>query len=192
TSSGSTSTGDEPKPLPRYPSSWCATSRSSARSRRSWQAWPPGSRRPSPRCCSRRTSRPCAPSRRRPACSAERRLPSCAAGQEPGRASAEDPYARSMNEAHDRAPQGVPRPLTIREREALIALIARGTPSDGAEISADDRKRWLEQVPSTHAGARCRCGTCPSIDLTDEAGTTADGDDRVVLEASAEGALLLL
>ena len=97
-----------------------------------------------------------------------------------------------MNEAHDRAPPGVPRPLTTREREALIALVERGKPSDGAEITADDRKRWLEQVPSTHAGARCRCGTCPSIDLTDEAGTTADGDDRVVLEASAEGAMLLL
>jgi len=86
----------------------------------------------------------------------------------------------------------VPRPLTTREREALIALIERGKPSDGTEISADDRKRWLEQVPSTHSGARCRCGTCPSIDLTDEAGTTADGDDRVVLEGSAEGAMLLL
>ncbi len=97
-----------------------------------------------------------------------------------------------MSKARDRAPQRVPRPLTTREREALIALVGRGTPSDGAEITADDRKRWLAQVPSTHAGARCRCGTCPSIELTDEAGTTADSDDRVVLEASAEGAMLLL
>ena len=97
-----------------------------------------------------------------------------------------------MNEAHDQAPPGVPRPLTTREREALIALVEQGTPSGGTEITADDRKRWLAQVPSTHAGARCRCGICPSIDLTDEAGTTADSDDRVVLEASAEGAMLLL
>lgn len=97
-----------------------------------------------------------------------------------------------MADARDRSPRVAPRPLTVRERETLVALAERGTPSDGAAVTAEDRRRWLAQVPSVRAGARCRCGTCPSIVLTDEAGTTPDGGDRVVLEASAAGALLLL
>ncbi|WP_369070166.1 hypothetical protein [Kineococcus terrestris] len=87
-----------------------------------------------------------------------------------------------------------PRPLTARERGALTALLERGTSVDDERtVTGEDRARWLAQVPGTFAGRRCGCGSCPSVELTDAAGRTpAAGDGRVVLEASAPGALLLL
>ncbi|WP_432547994.1 hypothetical protein [Kineococcus sp. SYSU DK004] len=92
------------------------------------------------------------------------------------------------------SPPPPPRPLTDRERGALTALLERGTGSAGGRpVTAEDRARWSAQVPGTLAGRRCGCGTCPSVELTDAAGRTpASGDGRVVLEASAPGALLLL
>jgi hypothetical protein len=84
-----------------------------------------------------------------------------------------------------------PRPLTPRERGVLVALIERGTPAE--PVTDADRARWLEQVPSTLAGRACDCGTSPSIELTDATGRNArPTDGRVVLEASAPDALLLL
>lgn len=90
--------------------------------------------------------------------------------------------------------EAVPRPLTSREQAALVALITRGVSADGdVVVTGEDRDRWLQQVPDTRAGDRCNCGTCPSIELTDRSGTTpGEWDRRVVLEAGAAGALLLL
>ncbi|MEJ5913169.1 hypothetical protein [Pseudokineococcus sp. 1T1Z-3] len=88
----------------------------------------------------------------------------------------------------------VPRSLTPREEAVLVEMITRGRhQDDDVVVTAADRSRWLAQVPGTRAGARCGCGSCPSIELTDAAGETPDmQDDRVVLEAGATGALLLL
>lgn len=100
-----------------------------------------------------------------------------------------------MNEARrpqDHAQQQGPRALTSRERDVMVALIRGASPDEGVAVSPEDRRRWLAQVPTTRAGARCRCGTCPSIDLTDEEGTMPADGARVVLGASAEGALVLL
>ncbi|WP_298804125.1 hypothetical protein [uncultured Pseudokineococcus sp.] len=67
------------------------------------------------------------------------------------------------------------------------------TMDDDIAVSDADRSRWLTQVPHTRAGRPCGCGTCPSIGLTDADGSTPElMDDRVVLQASATGALLLL
>jgi len=87
-----------------------------------------------------------------------------------------------------------PRPLTPREKAVLIAMIERGvTMDDDTPVSDADRSRWLAQVAHTRAGRPCGCGTCPSIGLTDVDGLTPElQDDRVVLQASATGALLLL
>ncbi|MEJ5868484.1 hypothetical protein WDV85_12135 [Pseudokineococcus sp. 5B2Z-1] len=92
-------------------------------------------------------------------------------------------------------PEVAPRPLTHREEAVLVALITRGAwaGDDGVVLTTDDRARWLAQVPTTRAGRRCTCGTCPSIELTDTAGWRPDaGDGRVVLQAGASGATLLL
>lgn len=87
-----------------------------------------------------------------------------------------------------------PRPLTHREKAVLVAMIERGVTMDhDAPVTDADRSRWLAQVPHTRAGRSCGCGTCPSIGLTDAEGSTPEmPDDRVVLHASATGALLLL
>jgi len=92
-------------------------------------------------------------------------------------------------------PEVAPRPLTPREEAVLVALITRGAWAGDDDVTPgpDDRARWLAQVPSTRAGRRCTCGTCPSIELTDPAGWTPDvGDSRVVLQAGAQGALVFL
>ncbi|GAA2034265.1 hypothetical protein WDZ16_16585 [Pseudokineococcus marinus] len=87
-----------------------------------------------------------------------------------------------------------PRPLTLREEAVLVAMIERGvTMGDDTSVTDADRSRWLAQVPRTRAGRPCGCGTCPSIGLTDTDGSTPElHDDRVVLQASTTGALLLL
>ena len=92
-------------------------------------------------------------------------------------------------------PEVAPRPLTPREEAVLVAMITRGAwaGDDAVGLTAEDRTRWLAQVPTTRAGRRCTCGTCPSIELTDPAGWTPDVDDsRVALQAGAQGAALLL
>ena len=76
----------------------------------------------------------------------------------------------------------------------LVAMIGSATPvDDEPAVSDGDRARWLARVPATRAGERCGCGTCPSIELTDAAGSTpGTGRSGAVLEAGAPGALLLL
>lgn len=92
------------------------------------------------------------------------------------------------------SPQEQPRPLTPREGQLLVALLERGVSEDGRRpVTAADRTRWLASVPQTLAGRSCGCGACPSIELTDATGRTpAAGVRRVVLEAEAPGAVLLL
>ncbi|GAB3469866.1 hypothetical protein AB1207_22255 [Kineococcus endophyticus] len=92
------------------------------------------------------------------------------------------------------SPSTGPRALTPRERETLTALLERGSDNDrDFPATAADRARWLAQVPQTLAGRSCGCGSCPSIELTDAEGyTPATGDRRVVLNAEAPGALLML
>ena len=92
------------------------------------------------------------------------------------------------------SPEHQSRALTPREQETLTALLERGTSDEGDPlVTAADRARWLAQVPQTLAGRPCGCGTCPSIELTDAEGRTpTTGDGRVVLQAAAPGALLLL
>ena len=87
-----------------------------------------------------------------------------------------------------------PRPLTPREAAVLVAMIERGvTMDDDTPVSDADRSRWLAQMIRTRAGRPCGCVSCPSIGLTDVDGSTPElHDDRVVLQASATGALLLL
>ena len=85
------------------------------------------------------------------------------------------------------------RPLTERERLALRAMIERATGSDGVVIAAQDRQRWLDQAAEAQAGARCACGTCPSIELEVPGRSIArEPSQRVVLEAGSPGAMLLL
>ncbi|WP_432572298.1 hypothetical protein [Kineococcus sp. SYSU DK005] len=86
------------------------------------------------------------------------------------------------------------RALTPNEQQALIAVLQRGTSSDAQRpVTTADRARWLAQVPRTRAGRTCGCGTCPSIELTDAAGRIPlTGGGRLVLEAEAAGALLML
>jgi hypothetical protein len=87
-----------------------------------------------------------------------------------------------------------PRPLTPRETEVVITLLERGTSNDEERrVTPADRTRWLAQVPHTLAGRPCGCGSCPSIELTDATGQTqANSGRRVVLDAEAPGALLML
>ena len=60
-------------------------------------------------------------------------------------------------------------------------------------LRPSQRQRWLTQIPTTRAGRLCACGTCPTIELEDEvSGMAPTTGSRVVLSASAPGALLLL
>ena len=91
------------------------------------------------------------------------------------------------------SPADQSRALTPREREAIIAVLERGTNIRNRPITTADRARWLSQVPDTLAGRSCGCGICPSIELTDAEGhTPATVDGRVVLQAEAPGAVLHL
>jgi len=84
------------------------------------------------------------------------------------------------------------RPLTERERAVLVAVVERGVDDDDPP-SDEDRQRWLAQVPEVRVVGGCRCGTCPSIEFR-RTGTpeTDPWETQVVLQAGAEGALLLL
>lgn len=82
----------------------------------------------------------------------------------------------------------LPRPLTQRERDVVVAMIQHASESDGSVIRADDRRLWLERVGSLRVVRVCECGECPSVDfsLTDEFA------QRRVLSAHAKGLGLLL
>lgn len=98
-----------------------------------------------------------------------------------------------MNPVSTSSPADQTRALTPREREAIIAVLERGTNIRKLSITTADRVRWLSQVPHTLAGRLCGCGICPSIELTDAEGhTPATVDGRVVLQAEAPGAVLML
>jgi len=88
--------------------------------------------------------------------------------------------------------QGSGRPLTEREQAVLVAMIERGVDDDDPP-SDEDRQRWLAQVPEVRVVGGCRCGTCPSVEFR-ATGTPETGpwETQVVLEAGADGALLLL
>lgn len=77
------------------------------------------------------------------------------------------------------------RTLTEVEAAWVLALLEHGTTSpDGPHASSQDRRRWREQLPHTRVGGHCGCGSCPSIELVDVAGTAPEFADRIVLEGS--------
>jgi hypothetical protein len=85
------------------------------------------------------------------------------------------------------------RPLSDRERDLLVALIARGTePGADRAIAASDRERWAGQLPGVMVHGTCGCGTCPSIDLIRDSGGRPAPTRQTVLEASTSNAFLLL
>ncbi|ROR82722.1 hypothetical protein SAMN06295974_2818 [Plantibacter flavus] len=85
------------------------------------------------------------------------------------------------------------RPLSVRERDLLVALIARGT-EHGADraVAVSDRERWAGQLPGVMVHGMCGCGTCPSIDLTPDSGGRPAPTRQTVLEAITSNACLLL
>lgn len=86
------------------------------------------------------------------------------------------------------------RPLTARERDVLLAMIACGTVSEtGGSVAAADRERWADQVPTVLVHGSCGCGACPSIDLAPgDGGARPTPTRQTVLEASTADAFLLL
>lgn len=85
------------------------------------------------------------------------------------------------------------RPLADRERDLLVALIARGTEHGGDRvIAASDRERWAGQLAGLMVHGTCGCGTCPSIGLTPDSGDRPTTARQTVLEASTSNAFLLL
>lgn len=85
------------------------------------------------------------------------------------------------------------RPLSVRERDLLVALIDRGTEPDADRaITASDRERWAGQLPGVMVHGTCGCGTCPSIDLVRGSGDRPTPSRQTVLEASTSIAFLLL
>lgn len=90
-----------------------------------------------------------------------------------------------------------PRELTRRELEVLALMIDDATcfepDSSGATVEDADRARWRAQLVTTRAGRPCRCGSCPSIELTDTDGVSPEMiNSRVVLSAETDEAMLLL
>lgn len=83
---------------------------------------------------------------------------------------------------------GLPRALTRRERQVLVAMIQHANDSDGSSVSVEDRRKWLDRVVSLRVMGACACGECPSVDfsLTDRSAS------RRVLSAHADGLGLLL
>lgn len=72
-------------------------------------------------------------------------------------------------------------------------MIDNGEPLPGdAVLDADARERLHERLDAVRAGRPCACGTCPSIELIDEAGQSSDVELRTVLSAETEGGTLLL
>lgn len=85
------------------------------------------------------------------------------------------------------------RPLSVRERDLLIALIARGTDhSADRAVTASDRERWAGQLADVSVHGTCGCGSCPSIDLVPESDDQPTMARQTVLEASTSTASLLL
>ncbi|MBF4513953.1 hypothetical protein ITJ66_15810 [Plantibacter sp. VKM Ac-2885] len=85
------------------------------------------------------------------------------------------------------------RPLSARERDLMVALIARGT-DHGADraVTASDRERWAGLLADTSVHGMCGCGSCPSIDLVPESDDRPSTARQTVLEASTSTASLLL
>ena len=85
------------------------------------------------------------------------------------------------------------RPLSVRERDLLVAMVARGT-EDGVDrvIAASDRERWAGQLADISVHGTCGCGSCPSIDLVPESDDRPSTARQTVLEASTSTASLLL
>jgi hypothetical protein len=89
--------------------------------------------------------------------------------------------------------KGVCRELTRRERDVLALMIDHGTCDADESVMEADRARWRAQLATARAGRHCGCGTCPSIELTDEAGVSPGmTSSRVVLNAETDKAMLLL
>ncbi|MGO0578109.1 hypothetical protein [Ornithinimicrobium panacihumi] len=88
----------------------------------------------------------------------------------------------------------LPRELSADEMAVLRAMVDHARRLDSPTPVTDaDRQRWRAQLPTARAGRRCGCGTCPSVDLTDETGRVRQRErSRVVLSADAPGAMLLL
>jgi hypothetical protein len=85
------------------------------------------------------------------------------------------------------------RPLSDRERDLIVALIARGTePGADRAIAASDRERWAGQLPGVMVHGTCGCGSCPSIGLVPESYDRPTMARQTVLEASTSTASLLL
>lgn len=85
--------------------------------------------------------------------------------------------------------RGFPRPLTVAERDVLTAMVQHADDPGGPAVTLSQRRRWLAQVPAIMVHGRCPCGTCPTIDLLAEVGSTSR---RIVLGAAAEGMGLAL
>ncbi|GAA2088863.1 MULTISPECIES: hypothetical protein [Brevibacterium] len=114
----------------------------------------------------------------------------------------------------------MPRELTEREREVALALIRRATPSPEAadragftaeqevawerpeSLTAAQRTRWEEHLAEAVVTHECGCGTCPTVGMRprdraddprrDDRGGPGDFRERIILEAAAENAQLLL
>lgn len=85
------------------------------------------------------------------------------------------------------------RELTQREHSIATFLIDNGDPLPGdPALGSDERAGLRGRLATAHAGEACSCGTCPSIQLIDDAAPSADGELRTVLSADIPGATLLL
>lgn len=96
-------------------------------------------------------------------------------------------------------PQGddsavLPRRLTDRERDVLVAMIKHGEPGsdDEPRIDPPRRARWLRGMDSTLVRDICECGECPSIDLRDLDGPNLGKGTRDVIAVDHDGAMILL
>lgn len=83
---------------------------------------------------------------------------------------------------------GLPRALTRRERQVLVAMIQHANDSDGSSVSVEDRRKWLDRVVSLRVVGACACGECPSVDFS----LTDCSTSRRVLSAHADGLGMLL
>lgn len=79
----------------------------------------------------------------------------------------------------------MPRKLKSREADILRMMIEQGT-------VPPLREQLLTQMPDIRAWNNCDCGTCPSISLGNDEAEYGDLPERLVIEASTDGAGLLL
>ena len=111
-------------------------------------------------------------------------------------------------------------PLTPREKEVALAMIRHARPSPDEDeyatftdeqkqgwdppvpITAQQRLTWEAHLAEVVVTNPCDCGTCPSIGLRpvhrvddesrDDTGGEGDFANRIILDASLEGCMLLL